>query len=100
MRGHRCASEIKGAAVNPQRARRLYWRLNVLLVVALLGLWFACSFVVTYFARDLDFRFFGWPFSFWAAAQGALIVFVLVIAVYAWLMDRLDKICGVDEPPA
>jgi putative solute:sodium symporter small subunit len=77
--------------------RKAYWRRNVLLTSALLGMWFVFSFGITYFARQLDFRFFGWPFGFWAAAQGALIVFVLVIALYAWVMDRLDQKYGVQE---
>jgi putative solute:sodium symporter small subunit len=34
------------------------------------GVWFVVTFVVAYFARDLNFNFFGWPFSFWVAAQG------------------------------
>ena len=38
----------------------------------LLAIWFVVTFVVAYFARDLTFNFFGWPFSFWVAAQGAV----------------------------
>jgi putative solute:sodium symporter small subunit len=30
------------------------------------------TFVVGFFARDLNFNFFGWPFSFWVGAQGSL----------------------------
>jgi putative solute:sodium symporter small subunit len=42
-------------------------------------------------ARDLDFAFFGWPFSFWVAAQGGVIVFVVLLAVYARRMARNDR---------
>ena len=76
---------------------RTYWRLNVLIVAVLLFVWFVFSFGVAFFARQLDFRFFGWPFSFWVAAQGALIVFVLIIVVYAWVMNKLDDAIGT--PP-
>ena len=69
---------------------RTYWRLNVLIVAVLLFVWFVFSFGVAFFARQLDFRFFGWPFSFWVAAQGALLVYGLIIAFYAWYMNRLD----------
>ena len=55
------------------------------------------TFVIGYFARDLNFNFFGWPFSFWVAAQGALIVYVLIIWYYAWYMNRLDHEYGVAE---
>jgi putative solute:sodium symporter small subunit len=50
-----------------------------------------------YFSRDLTFSFFGWPFSFWVAAQGALIVYCLIIWYYARYMNNLDKEYGVSE---
>ena len=59
--------------------------------------WYTGGFVVWYFARDLNFSFFGWPFSFWMAAQGALIVYVLIIWFYARYMNRLDQEHGVAE---
>ena len=42
-------------------------------------------------------QFFGWPFSFWMGAQGALIVYVALIWYYARTMNRLDREYGVDE---
>lgn len=71
-------------------AARRHWRANRCLTALLLGVWFAVSFGVSFFARELNFRFFGWPFSFWVGAQGALLVFGLIIAFYAWYMNRLD----------
>ncbi len=56
----------------------------------LLLAWFLVSFVVSFFARDLDFRFFGWPFSFWMGAQGAPFIYGLITAFYAWYVHRLD----------
>jgi putative solute:sodium symporter small subunit len=55
------------------------------------------TFVVAYFARDLAFNFFGWPFSFWMASQGALVVYVVIIWFYARYMNNLDKEHGVAE---
>ena len=63
----------------------------------LLGIWFFVTFVVVFFARDLTFNFFGWPFSFWVAAQGALVVYCLIIWYYARYMNKLDIEYGVDE---
>jgi putative solute:sodium symporter small subunit len=74
-----------------------YWRKNLRITSILLGVWFFVTFVVGYFARDLNFNFFGWPFSFWVAAQGALIVYVLIIWYYARYMNKLDIEYGVDE---
>ena len=41
------------------------WRRQVRVTALLLLAWFVITFVVGYFARELDFSFFGWPFSFW-----------------------------------
>ncbi len=75
------------------RAHRLaaYWRCNLRLVAALLAVWFAVSFVLPGFARELSFPFFGWPFGFWVASQGALFVFVGIVVLYNRQMDRLDE---------
>lgn len=77
---------------------RRYWRRNLRLTGALLVVWFLVTFVVSYYARELRFNFFGWPFSFYVGAQGALIVYLAIIWYYARRMDRLDREHGVDEP--
>ena len=74
-----------------------YWRKNLRLTGLLLAVWFFVTFVVIFFARDLTFSFFGWSFSFWVAAQGALVVYCLIIWFYATAMKRLDREYGVDE---
>jgi putative solute:sodium symporter small subunit len=83
--------------MKPGANHRLYWRRNLCLTGLLLFVWFLVSFVVTYFARELNFSFFGWPFSFWVGAQGALVVYVLIIGLYARVMNRLDQAHGVAE---
>lgn len=74
-----------------------YWSKNVRISAILLAIWFVVTYVVGYWARDLNFNFFGWPFSFWVAAQGALIVYCLIIWFYARYMNRLDIEHGVAE---
>jgi putative solute:sodium symporter small subunit len=73
------------------RARRTHWQRTTRLTAVLLLVWFGIGFVVSWFARDLDFPFFGWPFSFWVAAQGGTIAFVVLLVVYARRMTRLDR---------
>jgi len=75
-----------------------YWKQNLRVTNVLLVLWFLVTFAVSYFARDLNFSFFGWPFSFWMGAQGSLLVYGLIIGFYAAYMERLDAACGVEEP--
>ena len=76
---------------------RHYWRKNQRMTGILMLVWFMVTFVVSYFARDLSFSFFGWPFSFWMASQGALVVYVLIIWFYASYMNTLDQDHGVAE---
>jgi len=52
--------------------------------------WFVVTFGVAFFARELSFRVFGWPLSFWVASQGALVVYLLIVGIYTWRMERLD----------
>ena len=74
-----------------------YWQKNLRITGILLFIWFVVTFGVGFFARDLSFTFFGWPFSFWVGAQGALVVYVLIIAFYASYMNKLDQEHGVAE---
>lgn len=67
-----------------------HWRGNLRITGILLGVWFVVTFVVGYFARSLSFNFFGWPFSVWVGGQGALVVYCVIIWVYARTMSRLD----------
>ncbi len=77
----------------PPSAQQLrYWQRTRRLTGLLLLIWLGVVFGLSYFARELSFDFFGWPFSFWVAAQGALLVFCLIVAVYAWAMHRLDQL--------
>lgn len=78
-------------------SHRQYWQKNLRITAVLLSIWFVVTFVVAFFARDLNFNFFGWPFSFWVAAQGSLIVYVAIIWYYARTMNRLDQEHGVAE---
>ena len=77
--------------------QREYWRKNLRITAVLMVIWFLVTFGVGYFARDLNFTFFGWPFSFWVGGQGALIIYVLMIAYYERTMNRLDREYGVAE---
>ena len=74
-----------------------YWRRNVRITMILLAIWAVVTYVIGFYARELSFNFFGWPFSFWVGAQGALVVYVAIIAYYAWYMNKLDAEYGVAE---
>lgn len=70
----------------------VYWRRVRKLTCSLLALWFVATFGVIFFARELsDFTVFGWPFSFYMAAQGLTVFYVLIVIAYARCMKKLDK---------
>jgi putative solute:sodium symporter small subunit len=78
----------------------LYWKQNLTYIVWLLSIWFAVSYLFgIVFADQMDAagHLGGFPLGFWFAQQGSEIIFVLLIFVYVWLMNRLDKKYGVFE---
>jgi putative solute:sodium symporter small subunit len=81
---------------------RLYWRRNLRLIAVVLAIWFTVSFGFAIFlAEPLGaLRVGRLPMGFWWPQQGAMLVFVALIFVYARRMDRLDREHGVDERPA
>jgi putative solute:sodium symporter small subunit len=74
-----------------------YWSKNLRITAILLAIWFAVTFVIGYFARDLSFNFLGWPFAFYMGAQGALVIYVIIIWYYAHYMNNLDLEYDVHE---
>jgi putative solute:sodium symporter small subunit len=77
---------------------REYWRKNLQLTAILLAIWFVVTYVVGFYARELNaITFFGWPLGFYMGAQGALIIYVISIFYYAIRMNKLDREYGVAE---
>ena len=56
----------------------------------LLAVWFAASFGVVFFARDLQASVAGWPIGYWLAAQGSVFIFIGVVAGFAWIANRRE----------
>lgn len=76
-----------------------YWTENIRLVLMLLSIWFFVSFGCGILLVDyLDqFRFFGYKLGFWFAQQGSIYIFIILIFVYAWRMNRIDAKYDVHE---
>ena len=82
------------------RSRRAqYWRTNLRYLVVLLTIWFIVSYGCgILFVEELDrIRVGGFKLGVWFAQQGSIYVFVVLIFVYVWLMNRLDRKFQVDE---
>lgn len=56
----------------------------------MLSVWLLTSFGPGFFARDLAIEIHGWPLYFWMAAQGSLLIFMAIVVLYAWLMNRWE----------
>lgn len=71
---------------------RAYWKANVRILTTLLSIWFFISFVCGILLADFldQFRFAGFKLGFWIAQQGSIYVFIILIIVYVFWMDKLD----------
>jgi putative solute:sodium symporter small subunit len=87
------------AAHLTEEQKQAYWRYNSRLTWTLLAIWFVVTYLLGgLFAGALNqFTVIGFPLGYYVAAQGALIVFVVEIAVYAKLMNKKDAEYGLTE---
>lgn len=75
-----------------------YWTENKRLTTITLIIWAAVSFGATFFVETLDaIVIFGFPLGYYMAAQGSLIVFVLLIFNYSSLMNKIDHKYNLHE---
>ncbi|ACJ00581.1 DUF4212 domain-containing protein [Rhodospirillum centenum] len=79
---------------------RAYWRANVRTVLFCLAIWFVASYGAgILLVEPLNaIQIGGFPLGFWFAQQGSILVFLVLIAFYAWRMNRLDREYDVHEP--
>ncbi len=87
--------------INPMTdsKKKQYWRENIRYVLILLSIWFLVSYGAGILFKDaLDtIRIGGFKLGFWFAQQGSIYVFVILIFVYVYLMNRLDRKYHFDE---
>ncbi len=76
-----------------------YWRTNLKYLIVLTLIWFIVGllFPVLIYQDLNQIRIGGFPLGFWFGMQGAVMVFVILLFVYAWLMNRLDKKYGLED---
>lgn len=83
----------------PQKSPQRYWKKNLRMLSILLTIWFLVSYGCgILFAEALNgIKMGGFPLGFWFAQQGCIYVFVVLIFVYVWYMNKLDREFDVDE---
>ncbi|MFZ1431398.1 MAG: DUF4212 domain-containing protein [Geminicoccaceae bacterium] len=75
-----------------------YWHKTRNLMWFCLLVWFVFGFGIHFFVRDLnEITFLGFPLGFYMAAQGSLIVFVVLIFWFAHRQNQIDEEYGVAE---
>ncbi|MCA1325284.1 DUF4212 domain-containing protein [Herbaspirillum sp. alder98] len=64
----------------------------------LLLTWFMVTFLCIWFARELDqLHLFGWPVSFYMAAQGTMLIYLAIVAIYIRRMRRIDQLAHREQ---
>ncbi|EMS32724.1 Sodium:solute symporter associated protein [Mariniradius saccharolyticus AK6] len=80
-------------------SKKLYWRKNLQTLFSLLLIWFVVSFgfgiILVEYLNAIKLG--GFKLGFWFAQQGSIYSFVILIFVYVYRMDRLDKEFDVNE---
>lgn len=86
------SNAASAAPGRPALSRAAHWERTRRLTALLLALWLLTGFCAVFFARELaGLSVFGWPLSFYLAAQGASLVYLAILACYAWRMRKLDQ---------
>lgn len=85
--------------MSQEESRSSYWKANLRLLAVLLTIWFVVSFGLgILLAQPLNaFSLGGYPLGFWFAQQGSIYTFIVLIFVYAWRMNVLDRKFDVHE---
>ena len=77
-----------------------HWRRTRNLMLSHLAVWFFFGYVIHMFVKPLNtiiVPFLGFPLGFYMFAQGSLIIYLIIIAIYVRAMNRLDRRHGVGE---
>ncbi|MDX1315510.1 MAG: DUF4212 domain-containing protein [Eudoraea sp.] len=85
--------------MEPSQKSRKYWKKNLQYLAILLSIWALVSYGFGILLKDIldQIPLGGFKLGFWFAQQGSIYVFVILIFVYVWLMNRLDKKYGYQE---
>jgi putative solute:sodium symporter small subunit len=79
--------------------RQRYWKMNLRFITGLLIIWALVSYVFGILLAPLlnNIQLGQLPLGFWFAQQGSMIIFVILIFVYATRMDKIDSDYEVKE---
>ncbi len=78
---------------------KAYWKKHLVLLAILLAVWFIVSygFGILWVDELNAIRIGGFKLGFWFAQQGSQYVFIILIFIYVFRMNKLDKEFGFEE---
>lgn len=75
-----------------------YWEKTRRLTLTLLIIWVLVTFALSWFSSWLNqWQFLSFPLGFYMAAQGSLLLYLLLIWIYNRRMHQLDVEYGIDD---
>ncbi len=80
--------------------REAHWTKTTRLMFIHLGIWFFFGYIVHMFVYPLNkiiIPVLGFPLGFYMAGQGSLIVFVVMLFMFAKQQDKIDREHGYAE---
>jgi putative solute:sodium symporter small subunit len=86
--------------MQPHTNDEIHWKRTTNLMLAHLFIWFFFGYIIHMFVNFLNqftVPILKFPLGFYMAAQGSLIVFVVMLFVFSWQQDRIDRQHGVAE---
>ena len=85
--------------MSDKQAANAYWRANVRIIWICMAVWALVSYGFGILLRPMISVICvgGSDLGFWFAQQGSILVFIVLIFIYAAWMNRLDREHGVEE---
>ena len=84
--------------MSDMQQREAHWKKTRSLMIIHLSIWFIFSFVVHWFATNLNsISFIGFPLGYYMAAQGSLFAFVVQLFIFVKQQDKVDREFGMAE---
>ncbi len=73
-----------------QEKMKAYWKRNVKILLSLLAVWFTVSFGFGILLVEPlnQIKIGGFKLGFWFAQQGSIFVFVALVFLYVWLLNK------------
>lgn len=65
--------------------------------LTLLLIWLAVTCMPIWTARHPGLRIGDWPLDFWMAAQGCVLLYLALVVVYAWLVNKWEREAGASS---